>query len=186
MPSEKALRFGRADARTAGIVWGSLERWFGQRLVRTLKTRGEIYVSSNRWAEIYLVPPVQVELVELLAASTGLHPYSAGLFLGYLERGEYKPSLPLAHLVARYAERGLVTVSEKAASLFLYGRDLFSGSITGYRGPLERGSLVVVLNPRGEALGYGVVVAAPHEWSPGSVVAVKNVRDLGWYLRRGG
>ncbi len=186
MPSEKTLRFGKADARTTSMVWSSLERWFGRRLVEALENRGEMYVASNRWAEVYLVPPEQVELVGLLAMSTGLHPYSAGLFLGYLEGGEYKPSLPLAHLVARHAERGLITVSEKAAKLFLYGRDLFSGSITSYRGPLERGGLVVVLNPRGEALGYGVVVAAPHEWSSESVVAVRNVRDLGWYLRRGG
>ncbi len=186
MPAEKILVFRRAGPEVARMVWGSLERWFGPRVVEALKTYGEMYVASNGWAEAYLVPGEQASLIEQLREATGLHPYSAGLFLGYLEKGRYRPSLPLAHVVAKYAERGVVAVSDKAAQLFLYGRDVFSGSITRFLGPLRKGDLVVVLNPLGEALGYGEVVSPPQEWLHGSEIAVRNLQDLGWYLRRGG
>lgn len=104
---------------------------------------------------------------------------AAGLPIGTLEDGAFHLDLQGAVLLARKTERQSVRVTEHAARLFLYGRNVLGDSVERHDPRLERGDACIVVNPRGEAMGLGVVVG-PFR---GGREAVKPVVDLGTYLR---
>lgn len=101
------------------------------------------------------------------------HLFAAGILLGTEHRG-FTPTPALIELIAKRSPNK-VTVDEKGAWLFLCGRDLFRKALVGDARPTRTG-LVLVQNGRDENLGYG-------KFGSGQV-AVKNVLDRGFYLRR--
>jgi NOL1/NOP2/fmu family ribosome biogenesis protein len=104
---------------------------------------------------------------------------AAGLPIGTLEDGAFHLDLQGAVLLARKTERQTVRVTEHAARLFLYGRNVLGDSVERHDPRLEQGDACIVTNPRGEAMGIGVVVG-PFK---GGRESVKPVVDLGTYLR---
>ncbi len=103
--------------------------------------------------------------------------YSAGLHIGSLYRGlkpRLSPSLHLArelgYLCIGRAVRCSI-ISEKGETHFLYGKNVYRDNI------IEASEgLSIVINASGEPLG----------WAQVSKDSLKPIRDLGWYLRRGG
>ncbi len=152
---------------------GVNERDIGSVIVALGARRGD-------YVEVY-APPSR----ELLKAAIGIgvdNIYSMGLYVGMMApRKWFKPSLPLAHKLAPLckSKAKCVAVDEAGERFFLYGR-----SVLGERVPGWKPGLVLVLNRRGEALGWGRGIIA-------NIGGVKRrllepVWDLGWYLRRGG
>lgn len=107
--------------------------------------------------------------------------YYAGVFLGKLKNGDFIPSFPLLSMIADKA-RNKIFVNDKAAWLFICGRDIFIEGITRVQGSLKKGDYSLVLNRRGECLGYGLIMQNPQIAKKG--VVVKNILDLGNFLRR--
>ncbi|MEM2953645.1 MAG: PUA domain-containing protein [Candidatus Bathyarchaeia archaeon] len=107
--------------------------------------------------------------------------YYAGFPLGKMERGKFLPSFPLLLLIAEKAENRIV-VDDKAAWLFVCGRDIFKQGITHVEGSREKGSYTLILNKHGECLGFGRIRQNLDELKRG--VAVENVLDIGDFLRR--
>lgn len=104
---------------------------------------------------------------------------AAGLSIGTLEDGEFHLDLQGAVLCAQFTHAQTVRVTEHAARLFLYGRNVLGDSVTHSDPKLERGDACIVTNPRNEAVGIGVVCGG----MKGPREAVKPVHDLGTYLR---
>lgn len=104
---------------------------------------------------------------------------AAGLPIGTLEAGEFHLDLQGAVLMAQHTKGQTVRVTEHAARLFLYGRNILGDSIEWHDTTLEQGAACIVTNPRGEAVGIGVVVGS----FKGAREAVRPVHDLGTYLR---
>jgi ribosome biogenesis protein Nip4 len=104
---------------------------------------------------------------------------AAGLPIGTLEGGDFHLDLQGAVLLARHTQRQTVRVTEHAARLFLYGRNILGDSVERHDPSLAQGDACVVTNPRGEAVGIGIVVGN----FKGGREAVKPVHDLGTYLR---
>ncbi len=101
-----------------------------------------------------------------------------GLKIGTLDEG-FMFDLQGAVIFARETRAQTVTVHEKVAHLFLYGRDVLSQSVLAFDKTLHAGDHCIVTNPRHEALGIGLVVGR----FKGSGRAVEPVHDLGSYLR---
>jgi NOL1/NOP2/fmu family ribosome biogenesis protein len=122
-----------------------------------------------------LVTPALLELpADLLAGAD-----AGGLPVGTLQDGEFHLDLQGAVLLSPHTQAQTVRITEHAARLFLYGRNVLGTSIERHDPSLEKGDACVVANPRGEALGIGVVVGS----MKGPREAVKPVADLGMYLR---
>ena len=103
---------------------------------------------------------------------------SAGLVIGTIEDG-FHLDLQGAVLLAKHTKVGTLRLTEHAARLFLYGRNVLGDSIVWADRSLEKGDACIVCNGRGEAMGLGTVVGnlkGPRE-------AVKPIHDLGTYLR---
>jgi ribosome biogenesis protein Nip4 len=109
--------------------------------------------------------------------------YYAGTYLGKVKNGKFFPSFNLLAMLAK-TEANKVTVDHRSAWLFICGRDIFQKGITAVQGSRQKGSHALVLNEFGECLGFGKIVHTLSAEDKGNEVAVKNISDIGDFLRR--
>lgn len=111
--------------------------------------------------------------------------YYAGTYLGKIKNGKFFPSFNLLKMLAE-GKANKVVVEKKAAWLFICGRDVFQTGIVTVYGSRRKGDHALVLNEFGECLGFGRIVGGlGGTTKKGEVeVAVKNVSDVGDFLRR--
>ena len=106
--------------------------------------------------------------------------YYAGLYLGKIKNGMFFPSFNFLNLLVSAAANKIV-VDQKAAWLFICGRDVFRVGIVKVMGSKLKGDATLVLNEFGECLGFGKILDLTETQSK---IAVKNVLDAGDFLRR--
>lgn len=105
----------------------------------------------------------------------------AGVCLGAIKQNRFIPSFPLLFMLADKAEKKIY-LKDKAAWLFICGRDIFAEGILRIEGSIKEGDLVLIFNKHGECLGYGLARQDPKGAKTG--VVIENVMDLGDFLRR--
>jgi len=105
----------------------------------------------------------------------------AGLYLGKIKGGIFLPSFPLLFMIAEQAKNRVV-IDDKAAWLFICGRDIFKEGLVKVYGSKNRGAYTLVFNRRGECLGFGKIIKDLDKAKSG--VVIKNVLDVGDFLRR--
>jgi ribosome biogenesis protein Nip4 len=108
--------------------------------------------------------------------------YYAGTYLGKVKNGKFFPSFNLLMMLAK-GEANKIVVDKKAAWLFICGRDIFRKGILAVRGSRKKGDHTLVLNEYGECLGFGKIISSLDK-AAATEVAVKNVSDIGDFLRR--
>jgi ribosome biogenesis protein Nip4 len=109
--------------------------------------------------------------------------YYAGIYLGKVKNGKFFPSFNLLAMLAK-TDANKVTVDHRSAWLFICGRDIFQKGITNVQGSRQKGSHALVLNEFGECLGFGKIIHTLGAEEEGNEVAVKNISDIGDFLRR--
>jgi ribosome biogenesis protein Nip4 len=109
--------------------------------------------------------------------------YYAGTYLGKVKNGKFFPSFMLLAMLAR-GEANKILVEKKAAWLFICGRDVFRKGMVAVRGSRKKGAHTLVLNEFGECLGFGKIIGSLDEAAKESEVVVRNVSDIGDFLRR--
>ncbi|NLE04554.1 MAG: hypothetical protein GX638_07115 [Crenarchaeota archaeon] len=107
--------------------------------------------------------------------------FYAGLYLGKIKDDVFFPSFGLLKMIADIAENKVV-LDRKGAWLFICGRDVFKKSIIRVCGDSQLGNLTLVVNEFGECLGFGQIIE--NLANCGAVVVVKNLVDVGDFLRR--
>lgn len=118
--------------------------------------------------------------LKILAEKSGEWLF-AGTYLGKIEGGRFHPSFPLLFMIAEQAQNRVV-VDDKAAWLFVCGRDIFKEGILEVKGSRRKGAYTLVFNRYGECLGFGVIAKDLEKARDG--VVVKNILDVGDFLRR--
>jgi ribosome biogenesis protein Nip4 len=109
--------------------------------------------------------------------------FYAGVYLGKIKRKVFFPSFNLLRMIAK-GEANKVTVDERTEWLFICGRDIFKQGIVKTTGSRERGAYVLIMNKRGECLGFGKLLRSTDSKAGKQNVVVKNVSDIGDFLRR--
>ena len=109
--------------------------------------------------------------------------YYAGTYLGKVKNGRFFPSFNLLATLAR-TDANKTIVNKKAAWLFICGRDVFRKGIITVRGSCRKGDYTLVLNEFGECLGFGKILFSLEAEAKKTEVAVKNISDIGDFLRR--
>jgi ribosome biogenesis protein Nip4 len=107
--------------------------------------------------------------------------FYAGTYLGKVKNGKFFPGFDLLSMLAKKRPNKVV-VNMKTEWLFICGRDVFKQGILKVMGSPRKGDHVLVVNRHGECLGFGRAVSDLDE--EGGGVAVKNVLDIGDFLRR--
>lgn len=108
--------------------------------------------------------------------------FYAGEYLGAVKGSSFFPSFLLLSLLAKRKTNKLI-VDKKTAWLFICGRDIFQQGIIK-ENHLKKGDHVLVLNEHNECLGFGKIMHNLRGVPDAKKVAVKNILDLGDFLRR--
>ena len=109
--------------------------------------------------------------------------FYAGLFLGKSKEGKFFPSFNLLSIFAKQGGNRVV-VEKKAAWLFICGRDILAKSVMHIHGSGKKNTNTLILNEFGECLGFGRIVGNLSGDSQSDEIAVRNVSDVGDFLRR--
>jgi ribosome biogenesis protein Nip4 len=108
--------------------------------------------------------------------------FYAGAYLGAVKGASFFPSFLLLTMIAETKANKLV-VDKKTAWLFICGRDIFKkGIVKGDR--LKKGDYTLILNEHNECLGFGKTTCNLREEADTNKVVVKNILDIGDFLRR--
>ena len=103
-----------------------------------------------------------------------LKPELIGLFLGKDSKTKFYPSLPLLDILAKTSKEKVI-VKDIGEMDFIYGKNLRARHIERIEGENKPGFFKLVMNKKGECLGYGKLEKDNK---------VKNILDKGDYLRR--
>ena len=109
--------------------------------------------------------------------------FYAGVFLGKAKEGKFFPSFNLLSMLAK-EDANRIVVDRKAAWLFICGRDILASSIMRVHGAGKKHTNTLVLNEFGECLGFGRIVGKLSGEATSDEIAVRNVSDVGDFLRR--
>jgi ribosome biogenesis protein Nip4 len=120
-------------------------------------------------------------LNEKLKKLVGKDFFYAGVYLGKVKNGKFFPSFNLLSMMTK-KRANKIFVDKKSEWLFICGRDIFKRGITKVIGSKRKGDYALILNQHGECLGFGKILCNLDEIVEG--VAVKNISDLGDFLRR--
>jgi ribosome biogenesis protein Nip4 len=108
--------------------------------------------------------------------------FYAGAYLGAVKGATFFPSFLLLAMISERKANKLV-VDKKTAWLFICGRDIFKkGILKGNN--LKKGDYTLILNEHNECLGFGKIMHNIREETNVNKVAVKNILDIGDFLRR--
>jgi len=134
----------------------------------------DLIVEKN--GRYYLVNPV----LKLLVRPDFFY---VGVYLGKAKEGKFFPSFNLLVMLAKMGANRVV-VDRKAAWLFICGRDILGKSIMRVQGASKKNTNTLVLNEFGECLGFGRIVERLRESLMCNEIVVRNVLDIGDFLRR--
>jgi ribosome biogenesis protein Nip4 len=81
-------------------------------------------------------------------------------------------------------EANRIILDKKAAWLFICGRDVLRKSIVRVQGPGKKDTNTLVFNEFGECLGFGRIIEKLSGAAADNGVVVRNVLDIGDFLRR--
>ncbi len=124
----------------------------------------------------YLVNPVLKPLVR-----QGF--FSAGVYLGKAKEGKFFPSFYLLGMLGK-KEANRIILDKKAAWLFICGRDVLRKSIIRVQGPCKKDTNTLVFNEFSECLGFGRIVEKLRDSVVSDEIVVRNILDIGDFLRR--
>ena len=109
--------------------------------------------------------------------------FYAGLFLGNIKKRKLVPSLYLLSLLSKN-KANKVIVDNKSAWSVIYGKDIYNQGILRFEGSLQKGDITLILNSYGDCLGMGKIMFDLDKKSKENEVIVKNLFDIGDFLRR--
>jgi len=109
--------------------------------------------------------------------------FYAGAYLGKVKGGIFFPSFILLAMIAE-GKANKIMVDHRTAWLFICGRDVFKQGILDVTGSRRKGDYTLILTQRNECLGFGKISSNIGEEGDKSKVIVKNISDIGDFLRR--
>lgn len=108
--------------------------------------------------------------------------FYAGTYLGAVKGASFFPSFPLLKMIAESKAKKTV-IDKKTAWLFICGRDIFKKGILK-ENRLKKGNYTLILNEHNECLGFGKILHNIREENNVNRVVIKNILDIGDFLRR--
>jgi ribosome biogenesis protein Nip4 len=109
--------------------------------------------------------------------------FYAGVYLGKLQGSRFFPSFSLLTMMTD-SRANKTFVDRKTAWLFICGRDVFKKGVLHPKSTVRKGEYTLILNEFNECLGFGKILHNIRKEKDANKVVVKNILDLGNFLRR--
>lgn len=170
----------------SGMDISMLEEWLdsflGQGIMRSLLRDFKLYVKVNSRKEFFLFENRNTALKNV--ADKFKSVYSVGCPFIEAVGCEYKINIAALDILSSYSANK-ISVSDKGAELFLYGRDIFKSSILEANDSLRKDDYAVIVDFNGQPVGIGQLLYSFNDIINlrANEVVVKNILDIGLYLR---
>ncbi|NHJ86575.1 MAG: hypothetical protein FK734_14005 [Asgard group archaeon] len=166
------------------IIANELAYWLDERERVKIFNEFIFIIGEGKWKEVFITTN---ENASLILENTMISPYTIGLTIGEIKNDYLLISLSGGQLIAKKSEKKVI-INQTAEQLFLYSRDIHSSSILSVDKTLQIGDKVLVMNEDDEFLGIGKIELLMNDLAKNEnkdKTAIKNLIDLGWYLRKG-
>ncbi|BBD71695.1 hypothetical protein HS1genome_0084 [Sulfodiicoccus acidiphilus] len=154
-----------AEPGTVELILRELSLSYGCEFDELLRGYSFFLMIAN-FSQLFLTTATNVKKIVQALRGLKMHPYSIGIPVATLEP-KVEPSLAFGEYMARACRK--IVLDDSQLVRFLYGKSVKVDANSG---------LFVVVDRRGDFLGYGEVIPSGNLLRP--------LRDLGWYLRKGG
>jgi len=134
----------------------------------------KLKINGEKYNDVFDLP---IQLEGIINSFESI--YTTGFYLGYIKNSKFYPGLTLLRRVSRLCNNEIdcIKLNKKGEKQFLYGKEVKDNIISFKIG------LSVVLNEIDEPIGWGIGKVINRKKG---IKIVEPVKDLGWYLRRGG
>ncbi|MHA1628605.1 MAG: NIP7 pre-PUA domain-containing protein [Candidatus Heimdallarchaeota archaeon] len=166
------------------ILQTELDYWLEEKELLSFKKENSFLIAEGKWCELVITTK---KVGRFFKENAQISPYSIGITFGEIKNRKILLSLGGAEELCTISRKKL-KINETAEQLFLYQRDILSKSIIEYPTHVNKGQKILVTNPQGDCLGVGQLLLSREEVAKvenAERIAVKNLKDLGWYLRKG-
>ena len=166
------------------LVKNDLLYWLAEEDIIDLQKEFEFIVGEGNWKEVYIV---NKQTMNLLRNNNNVKPFSVGLGIGEIKGNELLISISGAMILAEQSKKK-ITISSKAEQLFLYKRNVLAKSIRTISFEYDLNDKALIMNEKGDCLGIGKMLLTSNDLENKEMYekeAIRNLMDLGWYLRKG-
>lgn len=175
------IEFRKMTSSEEGIFKESLSYWLKD---MKLIEKNQFLIGEGNWIEVFVVSK---EVADSLNKNPKITPYSTGLGIGEIKDGEFILSLSGGEFISKYTKRKAV-INDKAEQLFLYKRNILGKSVLDIDNSLNKMDKLLIFNEKEDYLGIGQLLIDKSEITSlefSNQIVLKNIVDLGWYLRKG-
>jgi ribosome biogenesis protein Nip4 len=183
--------FRRTNEIEQEIIRSSLGKISKVALSALAKSNHELYIAERSSRERYFYPKIFLipnNLSELVSRSKSI-VYSAGLYFGFIKKGEFLISLEgtfFLHERGCFSKEQHIHVNEKGEKSILYGNKVLKSMISSVPPNLKKNTFILVFNGQNEFIAIGqtqVDGETIQSLDNGDIIAL-NLVDKGYYLRK--
>lgn len=178
------LKFQKIGTDDYEIIKEQLVKSFNLKNFDSIIAPFEIILAIGNWKEVLLVTNDLLHVFEQLKKNR--NPYTMGIHFGDITKKKFKISLEGMTLIAKNVEEKTV-LNESGEKKVLYQRDLNKEDVLRIPAHVKKSDLSILVNENEEALALGKYLYGRERISllNDEQKILKNIKDKGWYLRKG-
>ncbi|MEA2070133.1 MAG: NIP7 N-terminal domain-related protein [Asgard group archaeon] len=165
------------------IIIKELNYWVGRTHTKTFLEKFTLIIAEGNWKEALLVEKQTAQKL----FKEDIEPYTIGLGLGEFKKNNFLLGLPIGSFLVNKTTKKAI-VSKKAEQLFLYQNNLYCQAFKTFPESINKNDKLLIINQNNDFLGIGKLIIEPFKVFSEEYrkdIAVINLIDLGWYLRKG-
>jgi len=178
------IEFREPTKTEAEIIRDSLLYWVEKDNLQLINEKYHFVIGEGNWKEVFITNRITSAFIK---NKKHISPYSIGLGIGEIKSNKLLLSLSGGYFISAFTDKRAI-INPEAEQLFLYMRDIYCKSIISIKEGLAKEDKVLVANTSNDYLGLGKILLPISDFEnpkKGDDVAIKNIIDLGWYLRKG-
>jgi ribosome biogenesis protein Nip4 len=166
------------------LLKDSLSFWLNENQAVNFYEKNHFLIAEGRWREIFIITK---EIQEFIHQNKEISPYSVGLGFGEFRNQIVYLSLSGASFIANLTNKKAI-ISSEGEQPFLFQKHILVKSIISCSHSCKINEKLIVTNQKGDFLGIGQLKVAVNKLKDEKIadhMAIYNLMDLGWYLRKG-
>ena len=155
--------------------------YFNESIFHKITNNNKFVVAEGNKIEYYLVSN---QIFKIYKKLKGINkPYYVGIYLGRIKNGQFAISLKGIQIINDFTHKK-IQLNEKGELKFIYGKNINDKDIQKIYSEFKIEDLMIIINSLGETLGLAKAIT-PIKQNSKKNIKIKNMLDLGWYLRKG-
>ena len=178
------IKFRYSTQEEHKLIQNAIDRLFGEKIADKLIQNKHLIIGEGKWKEIFLISDKMIKILEAIADKK--QPYSLGMQIGELDKNKkFKLSLEAVFEIVKFTSHK-IQLTAKGAQTILYGRNISFSQVDKICYNARKGDYVILLDENGFPIGLGKILHDLTKMQQDKFkICIKNIMDLGWYLRKG-